>query len=208
MIRSGADKLFEFGTHEHSLVGNIKNIFSAFSVVLIWTVFVSLFLKTVMGLGINEIRSILMSKMAVSSMAIPVGTGKLVFIMLFFSCIFAPLWEELAFRYVPLKLAKALEIMLVKTLPHKIRRNLGVEYDHERGHLYGNLKGTGFILPTILLSSVVFGQAHGSTVNIMIQGVGGVVFSWLMLKGGYWPAVIAHSMWNFMLAFGMPMILK
>ena len=205
---SGADKLFEFGTHEHSIVGNIKNIFTAFCVVLIWTVFVSLFLKIVVGVGINEIRTILTAKMAIYSMLIPVGASKIIFVLFFFSCIFAPLWEELAYRYAPLELARGMEIMLVKTFPHKIRRERGVEYDNERDCLYGNLRGTGFILPVILLSSVVFGQAHGNTINIMVQGVGGVVFSWLMLKCGYWPAVIAHSMWNFMLMFGMPMLLS
>jgi len=208
MIRSGVDKLLELGTHEHSLVGNIKNIFSAFSVVLIWTILITLVLKTMMGVGTNEIHSILAAKMSFYGAVLPASISRGAITGLFLTCIFAPLWEELAFRYVPLGMAKSLEIMLVRDLSHKVRRNRGVEYDHEHGHLYGNLKGTGFILPVILLSSVVFGQAHGHTINIMIQGVGGIVFSWLMLKSGYWSAVVAHSMWNFMLMFGMPIILK
>ncbi|MHB9019654.1 MAG: CPBP family intramembrane glutamic endopeptidase [Minisyncoccota bacterium] len=208
MIRSGVDKLLEFGTHKHSLVGNIKNIFSAFSVVLIWTILITLVLKTMMGVGTNEIRSILVAKMSFLGAVLPASISKGAIMGFFLACVFAPLWEELAFRYVPLEMAKSLEVMLVRGFSHKVRRDRGVEFDHEHGHLYGNLKGTGFILPTILLSSVIFGQAHGSTINIMVQGVGGIVFSWLMIKGGYWSSVIAHSMWNFMLMIGMPIILK
>jgi len=206
MMRSGIKELMEFGNHEHSLVGNLKNIYTAFSVILIWTIVVTVALTALAGVGTNEIRALLAAK--IFSVTAPAAVQVSVFLNFFLACIFAPLWEELAYRYVPLGLAKSLEIILVRGFSHEIRRNLGVEYDYSRGHLFGSLKGTGFVLFAMLLSSIVFGLNHGSVINIMFQGVSGFIFAWLMIKSGYWSAVIAHSMWNFMLMFGMPVILK
>ena len=207
MIRSGIEGLLDFGTHEHSLVGNLKNVCAAFTVVLMWTIFITVVLATVGGVGTNEIRTLLGARIFILSSAAP-ATAPSSALMFFMACVFAPLWEELAYRYAPLNIIKSLEIILVRGFSHKVRRERGVEYDYDRMHLYGDLKGTGFILPAMLLSSVVFGVAHGGVMNIMYQGVGGFVFAWLMIKGGYWPAVIAHSIWNFMLMFGMPIVLK
>lgn len=206
MIRSGIEGLLEFGSHEHSLVGNLKNICAAFTVVLMWTILMTVVLATVGGVGTNEIRTLLGARIFIYSAA-PAAAPSTALVF-FMACIFAPLWEELAYRYAPLSIIKSLEIILVRGFSHKVRRERGVEYDYDRMHLYGDLKGTGFILPAMLLSSVIFGVAHGSVMNIMYQGVGGFVFAWLMIKGGYWPAVIAHSIWNFMLMFGMPIVLK
>jgi len=210
MIRSGIEGLLEFGTHEHSLMGNIRNVGLAFLVMLIWTIVVTVMLTTMAGVGTNEIRALLSAKMSIYSAALaalPAGPKMSVFMAFFLSCIFAPLWEEFAFRYIPLRLAKSQEIMFVRGFSHKFRHDYGVEYDHNRRLLYGNLKGTGFILPVMLLSSVIFGVVHGNVINIMFQGVGGFIFAWLMIKGGYWPAVMAHVTWNFMLMFGMPTVL-
>ena len=97
MIRSGMEKLFEFGTHEHSLVGNIKNIFSAFSVVLIWTMLMSIMLRMIVGLGAIEISSIITAKMSVYN-SVPVNLMGRMWLTFFLACIFAPLCEEVAFR--------------------------------------------------------------------------------------------------------------
>ena len=211
MIRIGIEGLLEFGTHEHSLMGNIRNVGLAFLVMLIWTIIVTVMLTTMAGVGTNEIRALLLAGVSVHYGAVaPAGPQMSVFMAFFLTCILAPLWEELAFRYVPLSLAKSMEIILIRSFSHKNqqnRRNHGLEYNCDQNIVYGNLKGTGFILPVMLLSSVVFGIIHGNVVNIMYQGVGGFIFAWLMMKGGYWPAVIAHSTWNFMLMFGMPIVL-
>lgn len=206
MIRSGIERLMEFGVHKHSLVGNLKNVCAAFTVVLMWTIFITMVLATVGGVGANEIRTLLSAKIYSGTMSAGAQVSPLM--GFFMACIVAPLWEELAFRYAPLALAVSWEIMLVRVFSRNNQRARGVEYNYDCAHLYGHLKGTGFILPAMLLSSIVFGLVHGGVMNIMYQGVSGFVLAWLMIKGGYWPAVIAHSIWNFMLMFGMPIVLK
>lgn len=211
MIRTGIEGLFEFGTHEHSLMGNIKNVGMAFMVMLIWTIIVTVALTTMAGVGTNEIRALLSAKMSIYSAVLPEAPKMSMAMLFFLTCVFAPLWEELAFRYVPLTLAKSMEVLMIRSLSHKnrqTRRNYELEYNCEQNLVYGNLKGTSFILPVMLLSSVIFGVIHGNVVNIMFQGVGGFIFAWLMMKGGYWPAVMAHFMWNFMLMIGMPIVLR
>lgn len=208
MMRTGIEGLLEFGTHRHSLMGNIKNVGLVFMVMLIWTIAMTVVLTAIAGMGTNEIRVLLMAKISAYDAIMPAVVKSNPWMDFFWGCIFAPFWEEVAYRYVPLAIAMSLEIMLVRGFSHKIRSSRGVEYDYDRGHLYGNLKGTGFILPVMLLSSVVFGLAHGNVMNIMFQGVGGFIFAWLMIKGGYFTAVMAHFMWNFMLMFGMPLVLK
>lgn len=41
-----------------------------------------------------------------------------------------------------------------------------------------------FLLPTVLISSVIFGYVHGDISNIFIQGVAGILFSVTFLKCG------------------------
>lgn len=207
-MRIGIEGLLDFGTHEHSLVGNLKNVCVAFMIVLVWTIAMTVVLTAIAGMGTNEIRALLMTKISAYNAMLSMVVKSNPAMDFFTACILAPLWEELAYRFGPLMVAKSLELMLVRGFSHKIRRDRGVEYDYDRGHLYGNLKGTGFIWPVMLVSSVVFGLAHGSVMNIMFQGIGGFVFAWLMIKGGYWSAVTAHAVWNFMLVFGMPIVLK
>jgi len=201
----GMSKLMEFGVHKHSLVGNLRNISVAFVVMLMWTIAATVMFTTIVGLGTAEIRNLLSVTIYQIAPPAPKPNYALIFFM---SCVFAPIWEELVFRYGPLRLARSADLILAHISSHKIRRLNGVEYDYNRGQLYGSLMGTGFIFPMMLISSVVFGVMHGSVLNIMFQGVGGFIFAWVMLKGGYVPAVITHSLWNFMLAFGMPIVLR
>ena len=210
MIRTGIDGLFEFGTHEHSLMGNIKNVGLAFMVMLIWTIIVTVMLTTMAGVSTNEIGALLSAKLSIYSAVLPWAPKMSVSMLLFLSCVFAPLWEVGAFRYVPWGLAKSMEVLMIRSLSQKNRqnrRNYELEYNCEQNLVYGNLKGTSFILPVMILTSIIFGIIHGNVINIMYQGVGGFIFAWLMIKGGYWPAVMAHFMWNFMLMFGMPIVL-
>jgi len=89
------------------------------------------------------------------------------------SCCFAPGWEELCFRYFPITLAKAID---------------------PKGK-------TRIMLATILFSSIIFGLAHGSVANIAIQGVGGLMLAWIMRRNGLRWAILSHFLWNFMLIF-------
>lgn len=94
-------------------------------------------------------------------------------------CIITPLWEEAAWRYAPIELAKELEIKL----------NLNV------------------LLPFVVLSSAIFGWVHGPTIQTMIQqGAGGLILSWIYIKSGYryWASVLAHFLWNSLAMFVIP----
>lgn len=53
-------------------------------------------------------------------------------------------------------------------------------------------------VPVVLLSSALFGWLHGGAGNVMIQGVYGLIFSWVYIKNDYSivSSMILHSMWN------------
>lgn len=89
----------------------------------------------------------------------------------FFSCIIAPLWEELVFRHAPLQITK------------KLNQVLNVD----------------FTWPVIFISSAIFGWGHGQqAVSILIQGVMGVVFSIVYIRNNYsyWSSTVLHFLWN------------
>lgn len=89
----------------------------------------------------------------------------------FFTCVFAPLWEEAAFRYGPISIAKLL--------------------------------GEKAVFPVIIMVSCYFGWEHtGSPEGVLLQGGLGIIFSMVYLKGGYWAAVITHSLYNICMTFG------
>lgn len=59
--------------------------------------------------------------------------------------------------------------------------------------------GEKAILPTILISSTVFGLMHGyGMYSVLMQGVGGFIFSCLYIKNNYsyLSSVAAHFLWN------------
>lgn len=97
----------------------------------------------------------------------------------FFACILAPLWEEAAFRHAPLQ--------LVKKFKDRLQMDLTV--------------------PVVILSSAIFGWGHGAgPISIMIQGIGGLAFSWLYISNNYnyWSSVVLHFLWNFSILFVFP----
>ena len=171
-MRKGLDTMLDFGRHEHSLFGNIKNVLTAYSFNLMWCIFIVAFLRVVLNLTLVEIKGLM-------SMQIQ-GAGQ----MFFRAVVLAPLWEE-AFYRVPLRAAIALE-----------------------GKDSGNILETQILFPAILFGAISFGLAHGSVLNILIQGVSGLALSWVYLKSGYKWAVLTHAMWNFMLMFGLPILMR
>lgn len=173
-MRKGLDTMFDFGRHEHSLFGNVKNVLTAYSFNLIWCIFIIAFLRVVLNMTLVEIRGL----MSMQIQNTGVGTA------FFRAVLLAPLWEE-AFYRVPLRAAIAFE-----------------------GKDSGNILETQILFPAVLFGAISFGLAHGSVLNILIQGVSGLALSWVYLKSGYKWAVLTHAMWNFMLMFGLPVLLK
>lgn len=53
-------------------------------------------------------------------------------------------------------------------------------------------------VPVVLLSSALFGWLHGGAGNVMIQGVYGLIFSWVYIKNEYSlvSSMTLHSLWN------------
>lgn len=174
-MRKGIDTMLDFGRHEHSLFGNIKNVSAAYAICLLWTILIISFLRIVLSMTIDEIKGLL------STQILNTGVGA----MTFRSIVLAPIWEEACFRGTILKMSIGLE-----------QRDSG------------SLLDTNFVLPAMILSSIVFGLAHGGVLNILTQGVTGFVLSWVMMKSGYKWAVLTHAMWNFMLMFGLPVLMR
>lgn len=85
--------------------------------------------------------------------------------LFFLACIFAPMWEEIMYRHVPLQIAK-----------NYFRKN---------------------IIHVAIGSSIIFGINHGSVLNILIQGVFGLMFSWVYIRNGLKWSILSHALWNF-----------
>lgn len=93
------------------------------------------------------------------------------------ACVIAPLVEELMFRVAP--------VMILEKL--KLVKKVGLEI--------------------MFLVSLIFGFMHGGNINIFIQGIGGIGFSYLYLKQrSYWSVVFVHFLWNFMWGYALPFL--
>lgn len=92
----------------------------------------------------------------------------------FFIAVFsAPILEEFIFRLVPIELSKK--------MPTK------------------NFRIIQWL--TIIISSGLFGYAHGTWHFVFIIGISGMVFSAAYIKMGYIGSIIAHSGHNFIVIF-------
>lgn len=146
---------------ERSTFGKIRNIGCAFFVCLMWMTFITWLLPTLYNGRVAQFSE--PSK----------------YYTFFMCCIVAPIWEELAFRVAPLKLAKKF--------------------------------GEDTFVPIIIISSVLFGWGHGyGAESLLMQGVMGLVFSYVYLKNGFsaWSSMTLHALWNFMVIFGLPQFVK
>jgi len=97
-----------------------------------------------------------------------------------YSCVIAPILEELIFR--------------------KIGFSLFRFYPHYEQNKY-------YICAVI---AALFGFLHGGIMNVYIQGVAGFFFGWVYIKNGnsYWSAVITHSLHNTFLLVIIPILVK
>jgi len=100
---------------------------------------------------------------------------------LVFACAIVPWGEELLFRHIPFQLLKKTEIF----------------------------QGDGKWWFVILIG-LIFGWCHGSYYNIFCQGVVGVALGWIYIKNGYsyLSAVSAHGLYNFLVAFIIPILIS
>lgn len=92
------------------------------------------------------------------------------------ACILAPLWEEVVFRVLPIQILK-------KT---------------------NTLDSLG---PYVIVAcSAIFGVIHGGDENVFIQGVLGLLFSYVYIKNdfSYKSAVLCHMLWNVFVIFILP----
>ena len=155
-----------------------RNVLAAFSINLIWLILLFLFLSYALGYDLELIRN------WYESLLVPInGSGYTGYTVqynnvriIWWGLIFAPLWEELLFRFLPLEAVRW------------------------AGHW-----GKRMTLPIIFASSIIFGLLHGAVINIIIQGFGGLLISWVYISGGrYWGAVATHVLWNTMIIYGLP----
>lgn len=201
----GFGELFDF-THPHSLKGKLKNIAFVFLVDLVWTICVSAILIAALNMDIKSIASLLLDspfspnapgnanpklllgiEADASALAVS-GYGKIL-LLAFFVCILAPLTEEILFRALPIQFAQ---------ITAAVAAALGIE------------KCSRFTMWTCIgISGILFGWLHGSPLNILYQGMGGLLLAWLYVKNNnsYLSAVAAHFLWNFMLLIGLPIVL-
>jgi hypothetical protein len=95
----------------------------------------------------------------------------------FMACVFAPLWEEVAFRVLPIQIAR------------KVPQNIS--------------------WPIILVASCIFGLVHNGVPSIMLQGVLGLLWSYVYIKNGYsyLSSFSTHLLYNTSLAIILPYLL-
>ncbi|PCI28496.1 hypothetical protein COB55_03800 [Candidatus Wolfebacteria bacterium] len=96
---------------------------------------------------------------------------------IFFAIIFAPLWEELLFRFFPLEIYKSIGDKRL-LLPIVFASSI----------IFGWLHG-GVV--NILIQGV-----SGLTMS----------WVYINHNGGYWAGVLSHAFWNTMIVFGLPSI--
>jgi membrane protease YdiL (CAAX protease family) len=86
----------------------------------------------------------------------------------FFAVLWAPFWEEFTFRHAA--------GLIVKKI------------------------GNGFLMPIMIISSVIFASGHSDSLqlNVMRQGVMGMIFFYVYVKNGYsvWSSMLLHAAWN------------
>ncbi len=189
----GFEKWFDF-SHEHTFGGKVGKWLIVFGVDIIWITAATLFLLFVGGFGKAQLNVLIAHPIGQNTLYANLLTGTLgqppsIGMVFFLACVLAPLWEEVAFRVFPIFLAR------------KLTPNEPIEWCASSGADRGRLS---FLFWACCFSSIIFGLMHGSVINILFQGMGGFLFSWLYLKNNcsYWSAVAAHGLWNFMVIFG------
>lgn len=146
------------GTSSHTFADKIKNVVVAYVIMVIWVFSIVAFLQYLID-PTTQFR--------------PQPPLKFTFFM---SCIFAPAWEELLFRYVPVKIAKGFDPKFL--LPVVILSSAIFGWGHGAGPVSLLIQGVmGFILACVYLKN------------------GSLIYS-----------IILHSAWNISCLFLFPRI--
>jgi len=114
--------------------------------------------------------------------SLSIAINKSIWLSLFFAVVLAPLWEEFAFRYYWLK--------------KKLRK---IDKEAIQNPELATKIGRIPIWETVVFTSIIFGIAHGGPINLLIQGVGGLVLAYVYLRNGrcFLSAVMHHALYNF-----------
>lgn len=173
------DFLFNF-SKETSFFGKAARIFALLYLEVVWTGFMMIFLRSALGLETLKVSAAIYSSLTidVAEKIFRPNTRYRFFLI----CVLAPLWEECVFRYFPIRFAQ---------LCDEGYRFIKTTYQ------------SWMLAPIVLAGSLIFGILHGSSLNILFQGVGGLFLCWLYLRNrnSYWSAVIYHGLWNFLVVF-------
>lgn len=126
----------------------------------------------------------------------------------FFACILAPIWENAVFfNFIIRKIQRKFyldNIRMEADLSSPAHASLGL---YEKSQIRQDVAkhNDRYLWAAIIVNCAIFGLAHGSVINILVQGVGGLVMCQVFLKtNSYWWSVVLHAFWNFMLMFGLP----
>lgn len=95
------------------------------------------------------------------------------------SCVFAPIFEEFVWRFIPIEMLKKTKF-----------------FEDSKYYIIG-------------LIAVMFGMAHGSFINVLVQGVAGFFFGWVYIKNNmsYTSSAITHSFYNLTVLVLIPSII-
>ena len=159
--------------------GKVANILAAFAINILWVILIFAVFVVIMPRWVNPIH-FRVPKTFPSADDI------------FFTVLMAPLWEELAFRYVPYRIAQWFELLMRKIDYLLLDKKL----------LSKHLPVTAnfaLMIPIMVCATLIFGWGHGNgTISLLIQGVGGLLLSIVYIKNNYsyWSSVTLHAMWN------------
>jgi hypothetical protein len=149
---------------ETTVIGKIKNVFAGFTFCLLWVTFVKLLINTLYGVPILQIDP-----------AFPPGIPYI----FFWGVIAAPLWEEAAYRYFPMKVVQKFGMELL--MPVMILSSIIFGWGHGLGFISILIQGVcGFIMNCVYVKNGM----------------------------SYWSSVSLHAMWNFQVEFGLPYFLN
>lgn len=105
-------------------------------------------------------------------------------VVFFFACLLAPFWEELAFRWYPLKT--------------RLRERDETALDESKKKILTEIGQRPIYPVVILVCFIIFGLAHGGAINILLQGVTGLLMAYVYLRNGrcLWSAMLYHALFN------------
>lgn len=161
-------RLFELPARELSFSEKVGNVLKAYGFLILWLGFIYFVLNRI-GLS-QKLEQMNFLLVVFNDQIKKFASDPRAYI--FFVCVLAPFYEELLFRETALRATLAMPWI-----------------EHAR---------YAVLTSVILFVSVIFGRLHGSVLNIFLQGMGGVVLSWVYIKNGrsYMSSVVVHALYN------------